>query len=741
MKNFQYILTYNDLGYSETLRHNPIGWNNLGLTFMRNEVYNSILRSFSLSLRFPRKSGAGGSEIEESYLLKGISASIDIEVKELDTATETYTTIYTGIIDFAPERFTRERDWIEAGIIDTGKLQKLKAREDIDYDLNSTTSTDDVAIDPFVSAPRDIIFRKIDIYLQVAGKLSGFSIIGTGGYFELSGDPPSTIESGLYVEFQEDLTVQELGDRFGLNDVYEYAQRERKLYTNDLDEATTIIINSIGVATGWDGLRHTATGGTYEAYFRLYLTSYDEDDNVLVEQVILEKYWLDVFESDVAFTMDVQAFTDEISIPAGGYLEIYYAHEPTTIWVNATAEVHGFHAIEIDFHEKTDGEPDTAVQCFLPHEAFTRLIQLITSETNTANLFYSEYLGRTDSEFTTYATNGAGAFDAIASGWNLRGFPDQAFNVNIKDLFESFGRIHALGMGYDRVNDRFYISPIEEFYDASYFMFDLGEVAELSIKPHKEIFHSKIDSGYDEKGEYENLQGVNEFNLSSEHSEVLPVKSTNPLRPVYNADSIGMELARRAQYYSSASEDTKYDDNIYIVHTDGSYTLVAAGATGFRGIEQYYNIALTPRENIIRNAGLIKSGLWLHDLKVKFVKAQKDKDITYVNQNGNSVSEFDDLDGTDLVKSQLFIPEVYEFESKITPEIFTILNTNPHGYIRFSFNETEYEGFLLSVESGEYNGRKANYRLIAKTVTVGDNKVFEDEDNMVFEDGNNYVFE
>ena len=65
---------------------------------------------------------------------------------------------------------------------------------------------------------------------------------------------------------------------------------------------------------------------------------------------------------------------------------------------------------------------------------------------------------------------------------------------------------------------------------------------------------------------------------------------------------------------------------------------------------------------------------------------------------------------------------------------------NPHGFIRFTNFGTTYEGYLMGLETGDYN-KKAKYRLIGRTVIPTENKIFEDGENFIFEDGENFIYE
>lgn len=755
MKNFQYILTYNDLGFSETLNVNPINWDQLSLTFARSEIYNSVLRSFTLSLRFTKIPGAGGKNIIDSYNEKGISASVDIQIKEYNTQTGDYDPLYIGILDFNPDRFQIERDWIEIGILDADKLQKFKAREEINFDINKTVSADEISVDPFLNSPKEIVFKPIDIFLKV---------VSTGNYedefyFSTNPNPPgapigthyspgSTVNIKYYAD---DVEINEIGSRFGSTSGPDASERTLFIYNNSTESDATIIINDFSILSNSMkiDMREFSGLNIEESILKLLARTYDENDDILVTEIVdtVTKQRIpgptNPQTSSIVFDASVLP-GGFFAVPPGGKFSIIIETTTNDIssWdITSSHRIYGSMDVVVDITEKSLSVGQTISKSYFPFEAFSRLIQLITSEIDDQKLFYSVFFGRTDSEFITYPINGPGALDAITTAWNLRTFPNRAFNLNLSDLFQTFNSIYGLGLGYDRINDRFYIEPVANFYRSDLFLYDLGEVSDLVIKPHKESFNSKIDSGYSEKGDYEDFQGVNEYNLESEHSTVLPVKQTKAGRAKYNADSIGIELTRRQQYTTDASKDTKQDDKIYIVRTDGSYTIQnGLDVSGFEGINQYYNIKLTPRENMIRHAGLIKSSLWLHDLRIKFIKAKKDINISYTNQNSDPVNEFDDLIENDLIDPQIYVPEVYEFSSIVNSEIINILNSNPHGYFKFLFDGIEYHGFILTVETGYYD-RKANYTLLAKEVTTGDNYIFENEDNYVFEDGNNYMFD
>jgi hypothetical protein len=753
VKEYKYILVHG--ATSETLTINPAGWDDLGITLERSEVYHSILRDYSLSLRFARVTGGGGEFIKEVYEDHGINSIINIWIYERNTQTNDYDIFYNGILDFSPDRFYIERDFFEIAIIDGSKEQKFKTRDEINYDLNSTISHDNIAVDHFDHSPKSIKFKKIDIQMLVE-ETGNMTWIYDGDNM-LAPWPPYNLDTRYIYYYATTVSVNEIGDRLQTEAGPYQEDRTIEIYENKTGFPVNIEFTDIDILqdTSFCHFYHTHDG---QVRLRVYmaLQIVDSDDvvysNLMIQDHTFEHHFTETGSALDEFNWDLSALqNNDIYVPDGYRMLLFICIDPDeTYWslyvegrINSGPGYTGVFNFNLSFIEKSLGEPDTQVNCFFPHEAFTRLIQLMTSETDQNKLFYARPFGRTDSEFVAYppSLSGLGSRLAITNGFNLRGFPNKPFNVNIKDLFKTFDSILNLGLGYDRLLDRFYIAQKSDFYKADYLMFDIGEVKELVIKPYKNGYYNNILSGFDCDGQYEKFQGAHEFNVQTEHSISLLVKNQIDLRAPHFLDSVGIELTRRKQYITHASEDTKYDDNIIIVRTNGSETIQGGtNESGFVGIEEYYNLELTPRENLIRWSNILRIGMWKDAVSIKFVSSKKKINITYLNQNGDIVNEFDDLDEGDLPDIRLFDPEILEFSGIIDAEKLAILDTDPHGFIRFSFNGESYDGYINKLTTQKYN-RTAKYELLSRPYDGGRNKIFEDGNNFVFEDGHNYIYE
>jgi hypothetical protein len=329
----------------------------------------------------------------------------------------------------------------------------------------------------------------------------------------------------------------------------------------------------------------------------------------------------------------------------------------------------------VEFYPSLD---TSAVDCFFDFEMGTRLIQICTGETDTSKLLDSNIFGRTDSEFQTYPSNGALAYIATTSTKKLRNFPDATITLNFKDWFKSRDRMDNLAMWFDKANDRFRIEEKEQVYKDE-LIYDFGVVSNLKVRPYKGGYWSQLMTGTNEKGDYEKVSGAQEYNIKSEHSIDFPVKDKLDLRVPYNTDSRTMDFSRISRYENQGSTDTKEDNKIVIVKTDGTETIVNGSDYGdFLGIDEMYNIDYSPRNCILNNGNWIGSVFEKDDNGViKFRNNSKDIDFTKVN----SPNEQADIEKSEL-GTPLYFPEEFEFDFQINDEGIKAIEADPHGYYR-----------------------------------------------------------
>lgn len=758
-KAYKYWLTYNAVRTELTV--DPAGWDENGLIYERNKIYHGVLRSYSLSLRFARQSNplyeGGGEIIKTAYETDGLNAEIDIEIEKYNGQTQDYDNFYTGILDIKPSRFKIYRDFVEVAIIDGSKENKFITNDEVEFDLNSTTSLDGTAITAFASSPRTVT---IDGITQVLNAITN-AVLNELYPFE-------------FANYPEQVSAYYQADNITLNDLFNNLivstdESNIKIYENRSDTSKIIIpiidcdYSFSNTAGGAGGIGNPCD---VDITYTSRITQYDKDGGM--------KFFVDVrFDDDidgvqtnlivniptisvaVLNTGTLLLSTTQFLLESGDYLEFYINYGTTKMDIRSlflnSINIYSFNTFSI---EEWTSTPDVTRNAYLPYEVFTRLIQLQTGETDTAKLIYSSKYGRGDSEFQTYGTDGDGSLLPLLPGKILRGFDDSPYNVSFRDYFKSLDALHNIGAGYDRINERFFIEDKSEFYKSGLLMFTLSGVVDLTVTPYDQYYFNEIKAGYKNNVEYEERNGVNEFNTPADYSVNQPVKNTLDISSPYNADTLGIFYSIALRKSEIGNKDTKYDDNNFLLDVSRYITsFISEVDTYDRNVpdavlttQQIYNLKYTPRENLIRWANILKVQLWKDTgIDVNFVKSQKNFDFEYTNKDGNTVNELDDIAQSELVANRLFNPEIIEGECIVTAAMITQLNNDPHGVVGLTFDEVDYYGFIIKFETKDYN-KKANFTLLAVDYVTGTEYLFEDDQEFLFDEGpapiiTNYEFE
>lgn len=697
MKEYQYILTYGAL--TETLGVNPAGYDKLGITFMRHEFYHSVLRSFTLSLRFlnitlPDTTTGGYQFIKHAYDTDGIFAEVSIEIKKRNPDTNDYDSLYTGVLDFTPDKWTIDRElfW-EIGIIDSSVLQKFISRDENEINLLTDKTIEGEAITPLT--PVTLYLPPVDITVKAKGTFE----ITEAGYTDV-------FEKFLYPD----------------NPVYELKESDNidingtdTIYTNNLDSQ---VLASFVIDGDYRLIGPAGAAIRYQLFFIVYT-----DGGSVVDTKTIYDYTY----SAAYNTYGTILIEDDYTLLPGYYVKMYLR----ITYIGALTTYNIEHNINFYVVDKVTGYAQTECNGILSHEAADQSIKIITDNGSNLN---SDLLGRID---LGYDSDGEISLISTCNGRAIRNYPDTKLNITFRDWFKSIDSIWNVGLWFDNSDNTMSIEKKETFFNSAYAMFNLGEVSKFKISSYNLSYFSKISAGYDYSGSYERIQGAHEFAVKREYSTAAKVKEEKNIRTNYRFDTVGIEETRTKQYITTESEDLDEDNDIFMILMKvvlGGYSpeFPSAGdfsvsSLGFDIFGTYYNLYLTPRQNAIRWGNILKS---CHYKNTGSFQAQK-TDKQYELEIGG-VDENSDIALSEL-ETPLFIPEKYIFEGYLTPTQIAILLANPHGYIDFTYNGINYAGFIDKVELGDYN-KKATFELIAKDTSI-DIRTFEDGSLHTFEDG------
>ncbi|MDH3381940.1 MAG: hypothetical protein OEL54_04500, partial [Flavobacteriaceae bacterium] len=490
MKIYKEILTYNTVSTELTIGSG--GWNETGIIYERHKVYYSILRSYSLTIRLSTLSNTihegGGQVLIDAYEADGVNAIVEYDKYKYNGQTAEYDLFYHGIFDFKRyKRFIKDK-FVEIGIIDGSKENLFITKDEIEYNLLNAVG--------FVNAPNPIQILGIDIVL------SGLT---TGEYSDIK-TLQSVDENGEVYYKAGNIITNQIGSSFTVSTESE----TEKIYENK--GLTKRDVELQFSADYFFEITHNGTG-TWSSEFDVvgFVSIYNANDD-LIESL----GELLIFDDDVLGSVPI-IISDAVNITNTQHADVFegsfsttaaskfYNVEPGSYIVFKLFYRYGSgsaNAGNIDFEytldfttlkvEEKTINPATQRNGYLPHEAFSALIQLQTGETDTSKLLHSVKYGRTDSEFQTYGSDGDGSLVAIFPGKVLREFENEPYNLSFRDLFKSFDALHNIGCGYDRVNERFFIEDKSEFFKSGLLMFDLGEVNNLTIYPYDESYFNEI---------------------------------------------------------------------------------------------------------------------------------------------------------------------------------------------------------------------------------------------------------
>ena len=198
------------------------------------------------------------------------------------------------------------------------------------------------------------------------------------------------------------------------------------------------------------------------------------------------------------------------------------------------------------------------------------------------------------------------------------------------------------------------------------------------------------------------------------------ISNTLDLQSPYRGDDYGIELSRKSDYASTAGEDTRYDNEVFIIQGQRPSVSIytAQGYDTFTDIEGVYspstrlNLDISPKRNLLRHGNQLSIPAFISNSDVQFMQSQFENNLSTTKSGDPAVAEREDISYSDL-EEPLYYPELYNFTAKLTMEIILQLFSDPHGYVTFEYLGVKYSGFILEVSTEPFN-KKGNWTLIKR---------------------------
>jgi uncharacterized protein (TIGR02145 family) len=421
MQYYRYTLTNTVSGALE-LKYAPQEWYSDSCFWERSMVYWGIFRSFSSKeLTFIKN---GGEYLRTVFEREGTEAVCEFKVEKINTSIYEYEVIYKGLIDFSTYKFDRGSSGtvVHVQIIDNDFVNKIKTRESQAVSLQKL-----IGIDGNVIAP----FSHEGVSIKVPSRIDPLSAQVTGG---LGLHPQLILAYPLIIATREDESVIAVVDY-----LTDPAAPDAAFFKALYPTAVTINLKMTG---------HVIFSYTYSVTFEF--KRYNAA-GVLQETIIVGVYTAPDVTFDVDFNASPIYFTAVFAtVLKDDYLILEMSCNDIPVSVNLHAADLSGNFSTITYNHVVF--PDSYFKGYPFHEAFTRIIQAIAGGVSP---FYSELLGRTDSEVISYGSDGALSLGVVCDGLMIRGFlpsdRDVSLNVCLKDLFTSLNAVRPLSLGVEKV--------------------------------------------------------------------------------------------------------------------------------------------------------------------------------------------------------------------------------------------------------------------------------------------------
>lgn len=260
--------------------------------------------------------------------------------------------------------------------------------------------------------------------------------------------------------------------------------------------------------------------------------------------------------------------------------------------------------------------------------------------------------------------------------------------LTYRDLWQTINALY--GLGKDIRNDKFYVDYKAEMFGNEEFEISPIKV-ELSVDNSLMFTSTKVGN---KRISYEFQNGTEEFNTELEFSQELSAKDNIfDLVTKYNTDYLGVELARRLSFSTTATEDTKYDDKVFLVFCDlvGSWRTTQYTDISNYPVDVAYNVEFSPKRMLLRNSDVLKACLWkLPDSVVRFKEIENLS--TFIS---GGITENADIDYSEL-NENFYIPIILDLEVG-EKDLETALK-NRNSIFIFTWRGVEYKGYLWEAD-------------------------------------------
>lgn len=546
-RSIRVILSNESAGKKEFV-HVPDGWRDAGYSFQRSTQYFGVFREYAINkLGFVKGAKAFIEGIVES---QGFDAEITIDIYEFDFVNYTWELQFNGTLDL----ITKDQDDIKftVAVLDSSFESKFMNREDVEIIVSELTTIDGFQLEGFTNEKTFITLPERRDFLN--NTLSNPRTNTDNVVDILTGDNREYAFALKVDTFEdEDKVKDSTGGKKGAN----------------FSVANAFVVNPISspefeTVVNYDILFQTGQNKSEtDRNVQLVLFLVDSSDTLIQSIPIPANKVITptVSGNDIVSYSALGSIT--VDIPELAYLQL------GLIFYNSSFTIELFaNQAKTDLTVRTEstGTGQIQVESWLAHEFGSRIAQNITGK---QTAFYSEFLGRTDSEIQSYPFDGDFGLLAFTNGGLIRGFGIDEFPLSgsFKKFFDSINSIVPIGVGIEEINGNKVIrlENRQYFYDSRVAL-TLENCSNVQHEFDDSLIFNAVKFGF-KKGETDELrENIFDYNTSSEWANnVKSVKSDLSLISDYAASNAQINNARQLPKQTNPTTDSKYDEINYMV--------------------------------------------------------------------------------------------------------------------------------------------------------------------------------
>ena len=719
----------------------PIGWSNDDNEFIRSKVLHGVLTQMTNNLKFV---DSGRNFINNVRNIYGIDADLRLVKDEKHPITDEWVRSYDGFLDLST--WNDEDNKVSVKFDSSGLMKLIKSRESEKIELERLDTIDGSVLPEFkketVALNGRGIFLKSNLEtlpehsytdkfrMNFSGGNHRTGVVALRSSVKYKSD--SLIHSVISTEI--DTTPDNLESSY-----FFYADNDRNKFLNiNVNISFNLEAHSIPpFSTGFNNLDN--------AFFYVCLGRYGNSTSF---DIVERDYLTDNLINSTSVKTPQINFSQNINVTLlkGESLSLHFYgggdFGGSLSSGSLNLDISNLECT-INIEENSFFEPSTA-KFYLPHKIGQRLVNVISGRNDA---FYSEVLGTTD---LNYSEDGEASLIGALNGLQVRGFEPtderyKPFATSWKDFLSSYSAIWNLGMGIEKIGfqERVRIEPLSYFYNKNVLIrigeldkngvFQYTQVSKVKRAEIKDKYYSGLEFGFDKIKEYEEANGLDEYNMSSTYTtKINRLEKKYTAKSKYRGDSYGMEFARRKQVIDNPTTDTKYDNSNFLIDLKRGVTNVfeqrlwdddfEQEPTGVFDPSTATNLRLSPFNMLLRHSWVFGSGLTKYPIDfVKYGSSLANSKLKTKLNGGIEYAENGNIQNQNLEKPR-FVPETIEFEHEVNFDLLqqvkgktVILGKeiqNFYGLIAFKNENGQIEkGFLQNLKpngSGKWTLLKYN---------------------------------